>query len=164
MCGYGYGVQNADPQLYRNPYHGIMGLYGYEVEIFNFLVLVLLFNFIIILYTTWGGKAATCERLYIFPVCAQTICFCLVWPLTSEPCFFALLSPCHSLSLSVAVTATLLPFVTTLCLGTTAVTALARRSNKREGLPCHRLSTPSSLTGGGEGGRQGRGMRRSETK
>ena len=72
-----------------------------------------------------GGKAATCERLYIFPVCAQTICFCLVWPLTLESCFFTLLSP--------SVTATLLPSVTTLCyhsLGTTTITTLAWCSNK----------------------------------
>jgi hypothetical protein len=69
---------------------GIRGLYGYELKIFNFN-----FNFIIIiLYTTWGEKTHLCERLYMFPVCAQTICFCLVWPLTLESSFFAL-SPAY---------------------------------------------------------------------
>ena len=115
-----------------------------------------------------GGKAATCERLYMFPVCTDHL---FLFGVATHYGILLLISLCHSLSLSVAVTATLLPLhslsplsVTTLCLGTTAITASARHSNKQEGLPCHWPPTPFSLTGGGEGRRQGRGMRRSESQ
>jgi len=52
-------------------------------------------NIIIILFTyftfLWGEKWRLCERLYMFLVCTQTTCYCLVWPTT-----MALLpSHCH---------------------------------------------------------------------
>ena len=87
-----------------------------------------------------GGKVTTCEGLYMFPVCAQTICFCLVWPLTLL------------LLLSLAVTATLATTTTLspLChcllaplLSLPSPGALLRY-NRQEGLPHHRPPMPSS--------------------
>src|SRR5713226_8041892 len=61
---------------YADPYRGITGLYGYEVKKFIYLFnLIYFFNLL-----NKGGKKQLCERLYMFPVCAQTICYCLVWP------------------------------------------------------------------------------------
>jgi hypothetical protein len=167
LCGYGYGVPNADPWLYRNPYCGITGLYGYEVKIFILIIL----KFYIL--HEWKSdnyvKDFICFRSAHRP-------FAPVWsgPLTLESSLSYL-----SLSLALAVSHChrQLPLchhsVTTRWHHSVATRWHYRRHRLGPALccaptgekGCHvtgRQRLPA--LGGGEGGRQGRGMRRSETK
>ena len=126
MCGYGYGVRNANPWLYRNPYRSIMGLYGYEVKNFIFIFIIIL-----LFYILHEGKSDNYVKDFI---CFRSVHrpFAPVWSglLTLESSLsylsFSLalaVSRCHRHSGCFHSVTTLSAFI-----GTTAVTALAQRS------------------------------------
>jgi hypothetical protein len=73
LCGYGYGVQNADPRPYRTRNHGITGLYRYELNIILYYYIII--YYLILLHG--GKKSCLCARLYTFWAVHRP--FVIVW-------------------------------------------------------------------------------------
>ena len=157
-------MQNTDPWLYRNPYRGITGLYGYKVKKYYYY-------FIYLFYIFMGGKMAIMRKaLYVSGLHTDHL---LLFGLAhhygsltlSLPPSLSLSPFSHSLALSLhgprcltsllslshfhchrSCSRSLVLAVTALTITTLAVTYLLRY-NRREQLPRHQLPTPDTKVG-----------------